>query len=83
MGARWQTYLDYIRARARRAALRAARLAEDDAQLPPRGPVDGGGGVRPAYQISADEPPWSADDLRRFEALQDGGEWPSEDDLAA
>ncbi len=79
MDERWVTYLHYIRSRARRAALRAARLAEEGDAHPHTGTVDGSGGVRPAYVVDEASPPWTEDDLRRFESLADGGSWREDD----
>jgi len=75
---RWVAYLSYLRERAKRSALKKARLAGGDSDgASRRGSIDGQGDIQLEYTTLTDAPPWSGDDLEQFDALSGGGVWPS------
>ncbi|HLA43759.1 MAG TPA: hypothetical protein VJZ27_10005 [Aggregatilineales bacterium] len=76
----WDAYLDYLRERANRDALRRASIAEGENTEKRRGSIDGSGTIQIDYVTLHENPPWSADDLKRFDALTDGGVWQGLDD---
>jgi hypothetical protein len=74
----WKRYLDYLKNRAERKALKKARLAGTvNDEKTRRGSIDGRGDIQIEYTTLADTPPWSSDDLEQFDALSGGGVWPS------
>lgn len=71
----WRNYLRYLKSRAKRTALKQARLTTAPEPLRRRHMVDGQGGVQLEYDALTPYPPWRAEDVARYEALANGGDW--------
>jgi hypothetical protein len=75
----WADYLDYLRQKAGRAALKEAGIADE--QITANG-KRGQCLTRIEYITLSDTPPWTSRDLEQYDALSGGGVWASlrEDD---